>query len=324
MGNGRRRDFSLAEAQEIVRRIGPYSRRPAGLDAVSLCVGNFKGGVGKTTLAVAIAQGLTLHGHRVLVIDLDPQASSTTLFGYIPDAEVEEDQTVMPIIFGAAEDGGLGPADLSDTPAPSYWDGIDLIPSAPFLFGADYALPNRQVKEPNFEFWSVLDKALAPLRKKYDVIVIDTPPTLSYLAVAAFMASDGMVVPIPPETLDYASSTQFFGQFSELFSSLRGNRNFEKTFAFCKIVLSKVKNATPATAAVRLWIQQTYPGLVANAEIPATDLVSNASAEFKTIYDVSSYEGSAKTWQRALAAFDGLVDELEGAIQRTWQKRKEH
>jgi len=310
-GNGRTRVFTLEEAQQIVREIGPYKRKPVDAPAISICIGNFKGGVGKTTSAVAIAQSFTLHGHSVCLIDLDPQASSTTLMGYVPDAEVEENMTVMPVVYGDH-------TDLSYATVQSYWPGLDLIPSCPALFGADYYLPNKQSADPSFQFWKVLDDAMAPLREKYDVIIVDTPPTLSYLAIASFMATDGMVVPLPPETLDYASSTQFFRQFAELFRSLRESRSITKQFEFIKIVLSKVKQSAATTDVVRSWIRSTYPEILGQAEIPESDIVKNASAEFKTLYDLTSYDGSVKTYNRALEAFDAVVDELEQEVQATW------
>ncbi len=313
-GKGRTRKFTLVEAQDIFRRIGPYRARPPGAKGFVASVGNFKGGVGKTTTTIALAQGFTLRGHKVCLIDLDPQASTTTLCGYVPDAEVTEEMTVMPVVYGEQ-------ADLAYAPIPSYWHNIDLIPASPTLFGADYFLPNKQSQNPQFEFWKILDIAMEPLREKYDIIIIDTPPTLSYLAIAAFMATDGLIVPLPPETLDYASSTQYFRQFSELFKSMRDARSVGKEFEFISIVLSKVKSSVATTEAVKTWIMQTYPELVNQYEIPETDLVKNASAVFKTIYDLSSYEGSTKTFNRALEAFDSVVNEFESKIQNVWAYR---
>jgi len=311
-GSSRSREFSLAEAQEFVRTVGTYKPRPEGAKGIVICVGNFKGGVGKTTNSVALAQGLTLHGHKVLLMDLDPQASTTTLMGYVPDAEVTEEMTVMPAVYGEQPD-------LSYACIPSYWEGLDIIPSSPALFGADYYLPNKQAADPQYEFWRVLDSAMGPIRGKYDVIIIDTPPTLSYLAIGSFMATDGMIIPLPPETLDYASSTQFFRQFAELFKSLSEGRSVEKQFGFIKIVLSKVKPAAATTDVVKSWIQQTYPELLARSEVLESDLVMNASAEFKTIYDLHTYEGSMRTYNRAIDAFDSVVDEIESEIQNAWK-----
>ncbi len=314
-GNGRSRVFTLSEARAIVQQIGPVKRRPAGSPGIVICVGNFKGGVGKTTATVAAAQGFSLLGHSVCLVDLDPQASTTTLMGYVPDAEISEEMTVMPVVYGDE-------LDLSYAAVPSYWDGIDLIPSSPALFGADYFLPNKQAADPQFEFWKVLDTAMAPIREKYDIVIIDTPPTLSYLALASFMAADGMIIPLPPETLDYASSTQFFRQFAELFSSVRDSRSVTKQFEFIKIVLSKVKPSVTMTDVVRSWIKQTYPELLATSEIPDTDLVKNAYAEFKTIYDLETYDGSVRTYQRAIDAFNDVVAEIEQAVQTAWAYRE--
>lgn len=313
-GNGRSREYTIAEAQEVIRQIGTYQRRPAGALGAVVAVGNFKGGVGKTTNAVALAQGLTLHGHKVLLIDLDPQASSTTMMGYLPDAEVTEELTVMPVVYEEQPD-------LMYAIQETYWPNLDFIPSSPALFGADFYLPNKQSQDPSFEFWRILENALGPVREKYDAIVIDTPPTLSYLAIASFMACDGVMVPIPPETLDYASSTQFFRQFSELFRTMEeSERAVQKEFSFIKIFLSKVKETASTTNAVRGWIRSTYPELLAAAEVLESDVVKNASAQFKTIYDLGNYEGSVKTFQRALDAFDGVVDELEAELQTIWHQ----
>ncbi|MBR8427257.1 ParA family protein [Burkholderia cenocepacia] len=313
-GNGRNREFTLAEAQQFVRLAGPYRPRPAGAKGVAFAIGNFKGGVGKTTNSVAIAQGLTLHGHKVLLIDLDPQASSTTLMGYVPTPEVTQEMTVMPLVFEEEPD-------LSYAIINSYWDNLDFIPASTTLFGADFYLPSRQAKEPDFEFWSVLEKAMISLRDQYDVIVIDTPPSLAYLATSCFMSSDGLIVPLPPETLDYASCASFFRQFADLFQSLSDERSIQKEFAFISIFLSKVKPRVGSSDVVRSWIQQTYPELLGRAEIPDNDLVKNAAAEFKTVYDLTRHEGTgvgAQTFKNALEAFDLLINEIEGLVQGAW------
>src|SRR5674476_843329 len=98
--SGNRREFSLEEILPWVREYRAKQLRPKGAEAVCIAVANFKGGVGKTTTAMTLAQGLNLKGHRVLVIDCDPQGSLTTLFGILPDTEVDETQTILSVCLG--------------------------------------------------------------------------------------------------------------------------------------------------------------------------------------------------------------------------------
>ncbi|MBH9807654.1 chromosome partitioning protein, partial [Clostridioides difficile] len=72
-------------------------RKPEDPCAV-IAVQNFKGGVGKSTLSVHLAQYLAIQGYRVCLIDCDSQASSTTLFGYVPDLDLTENQTLYPFL----------------------------------------------------------------------------------------------------------------------------------------------------------------------------------------------------------------------------------
>ncbi len=180
---GNRRQFTLAEVRTWVREYRKDSLRPAGAEAVTVSIANFKGGVGKTTTAVTLAQGMSLLGHKVLVIDIDPQGSLTTLFGILPDSEVEEEDTILPLVMGAE-------TSIRYAIRPTYWDGIDLVPAAPLLFGAEFALPARQTKEEGFEFWNVLNYGIDDVRGDYDLIVIDTPPARSTEAPAAVEVAD--------------------------------------------------------------------------------------------------------------------------------------
>lgn len=120
-----RREWTLAEARECIKSFRVESLRDAAkAPGAVITVANFKGGVSKTTTAAALAQGLSLRGHKVLVIDCDPQGSLTTLFGVLPDTEVEETDTILPLCAGDAD--SVMPA-IQKT----YWDGIDLVAAAP-------------------------------------------------------------------------------------------------------------------------------------------------------------------------------------------------
>lgn len=311
--NGKRRVFSLEEARIWIKELSKIPRRPEGARAACLAVVNFKGGSGKTVTAFNLAQGLTLRGRRVLLVDLDPQGSATTLTGILPAAEVMEEHTVGPITYPPLEEA---PKDLRYAVQPTYWDGLDIIPAAPHLFNAEIFLPIHS-RDPDIHWWSLLDKALDPLRDEYDAIIFDTAPALSYLAVNAVVASDGLLMPIPPDNLDYASSVAFWTLLSETLGSLKHHRGFEKDFAFMRVLISRADATSIPATMVKNWIIKTYGPYVLTTEIPRSLVAGVGSVQFGTVFDISKYEGAAKTYSKIRDAYDTLVESIDQSIMST-------
>ncbi len=312
-GNGRRRIFSLAEARVWVHRLSKVTPRPPGARAASIGVVNFKGGSTKTTTAFNLAQGLTLRGRRVLLVDLDPQGSATTLTGMLPAAEVFEEHTVGLITYPPLSEA---PQDLRYAVQSTYWDGLDLIPAAPHLFNAEIFLPIHS-RDPDIAWWDILNRAIEPLRADYDVIIFDTAPALSYLAVNAVIASDGLLMPLPPDNLDYASSVAFWSLLSETLGALQRNKGFEKDFAFMRVLLSRVDSTSFSASVVRDWIIRTYGPYVLPVEIPKSPVSSVGALQFGTVYDIGRYEGAAKTYAKIRDAYDTFVEMIDQSIVTT-------
>lgn len=310
---GRKRLFTLPEARAWIKSYRKNSLRPDGAEAITISIANFKGGTTKTTTAMTLAQGLTLLGHRVLVIDADPQASLTTFFGVLPDVEISEDQTIFALIDGTQ-------TSIRPLIRETYWDGLDLVPAASSLFGAEFLLPARQQEQKDFEFWSVLDLGIYDVRADYDVIIIDTPPALSYVTINALMASNGIIMPLPPQTLDYASAGQFWSLFAELTSNLLVDRGTVKKFDFINILLSRVEG-TAAASMVREWITQTYGSKVLPLEIPRTATAALKSAEFGTVYDSEPADAKDRTFKRARDAYDLFVNHIDSSIRKAWDRQ---
>lgn len=312
---GNRREWTMKEARDWVRELRSSHMRPNEAVGTTVTVANFKGGVAKTTTAVTLAQGLSMRGHRVLLIDLDPQGSATTLFGVLPDAEVEDGDTTLPLFVGDEED-------VSYAIRPSYWPGIDLICASPLLFGAEFALPARQAKDPGFEFWRCLDRGLDQARLDYDVIVIDTPPSLSYVTINALMAADGVLMPLPPSALDFASSAQFWDLFSDLCNQLILSRGKNKVFEFIDVLLSRVESSDSASSVVRQWVMEGYGDKVLPIEIPKTSVAATASAEFGTVFDLPKGAMNSKTFGRARDAYERMCELLEQQIEAVWAAQR--
>tara|TARA_Y100001972_G_scaffold110557_1_gene142418 strand:+ start:278 stop:820 length:543 start_codon:yes stop_codon:yes gene_type:complete len=147
-----------------------------------------------------------------------------------------------------------------------------------------------------------------------------SPPFLSYVTINALWAANGIVVPVPPSGLDFASSAQVGALLADLGANLdcQTKHGARKNFDFLHVLLSRVDAADPAMPAVRQWIQATYGEYTLPVEIPKTSVTSNKAAEFATIYDVQKYEGSAKTYKRAADAYDAFVDLVEQSVVGAW------
>ncbi len=149
-----RREWSIDEVRTWVKAHKPERLRdPETAAGVVITVANFKGGATKTTTAAVLAQGLSLRGHKVLAIDCDPQGSLTTLFGMLPDIEVSEEDTILPLCHGDTDS-------IMGAVRPTYWSGIDIVCASPLLFGAEFVLPARQRADSSFAFWRVLNAGL--------------------------------------------------------------------------------------------------------------------------------------------------------------------
>jgi chromosome partitioning protein len=144
-----------------------------------ISIANFKGGVGKTTSTVNIGVALSEKGKRVLLIDLDPQFNLTQSLGFM--------QTEHPIYGSLRGEYPLMPIVVNEK--------LDIISSSLDLIKAEIELSSEFKRE------EILSRLIAPLKSKYDFILIDCPPSLGLLTINAFIASDEIYVPIEAEFL---------------------------------------------------------------------------------------------------------------------------
>lgn len=314
MEAGHRRKFTLEDARTWAQSTRSKFMRPANAEAITIAVANFKGGVTKTTTAVTLAQGLSLRGHKVLVIDVDPQGSMTTLFGLLPDVDVADEQTLLSLCYGSE-------VSIDYAIKQTYWSGIDIVPANLALYSAEFALPSRQKNEGSFEFWNVLNNGIDSARTNYDVIIIDTSPSLSYMTINALLAADGLIMPLPPSTLDFTSSGQFWNLFNDLTANLVTNRGKTKSFDFVDVLLARVDSNDASSSIVREWITAGYANMVLPVEIPKTSLTASASAEFGTVYDTDPSTINARTYRRAFDAYERVVELVEEQILTAWKRQ---
>ncbi|MBB5498735.1 ParA family protein [Paraburkholderia sp. MM5384-R2] len=311
------RSFSVEEAIAWVKaELKPTPRRGRGK---VITVANFKGGVTKTTTSTLLSQGLSMRrGRKVCHIDLDPQGSATTLYGYNPHAEINEEDTVIPLIQAYVDGTEF---DMRTLPVKTYWPNLDLIPASPQLFNAEFMLPARanMAKEGDLRFEQVLHRGLESLTEEYDYIIIDTAPTLSYLTINAVFAANGVIVPVVPDMLSFASMVQFWHLFSDLITGMEEFGDTEKKrFEFVDVLVTRVAPNKAATRVLQQWIANLYGSRVIPVEIPETDLARNTNLHFQTIYDIDKYEGGLETLRRIRNPIDQFVDFVDEKASASW------
>src|SRR5437763_15738608 len=153
-----------------------------------IALANQKGGVAETTTTLNLGVAFAERGYKVLLIDLDPQGNLTMSQGLTPDAI---ERSMYDVLVHR-----LPIEQVIETRE------VDVAVSSIDLAGADMALSSQIGRE------RALEKALAPVRDRYDFILIDTPPSLGLLTVNAFVAATGVIVPVPTEYLSLRGLVQ--------------------------------------------------------------------------------------------------------------------
>ncbi|MGN3962122.1 ParA family protein [Burkholderia gladioli] len=314
---GAPRTFSVEDAIAWVKAELKPTQRTG--QAKVIVVANFKGGVTKTTTSTLLAQGLSMRrGRKVLHIDLDPQGSATTLYGINPHAEIDSAQTIMPLVeaYLAGET-----FDMRTLPIQTYWPNVDIIPSASELFNAEFMLPARAAgSDEGVRFEQVLHNGIVQLKDDYDFIIIDTAPTLSYLTINAIFAADGVIVPVVPDMLSFASMVQFWHLFADLINGMQAfGDGRSKEFDFIDVLVTRM-TAKPAAQILRDWITQIYGSRVVPIEIPETDLARNTNMRFSTFYDLATNDVGAETLRRIRVPVDQLIDRIDDRVSAAWSR----
>jgi chromosome partitioning protein len=316
---GNRRTFSLEEVHEIQEKLfaagklskASYPRRMDNEKPVKISIFNLKGGVSKTTLAVNLAEGLACRGYRVLVLDVDPQASCSDMF------DVQADLDQLPSLYEVLRyqdvSSGEGPIPIVDAIQATYFPNIDLVPGSIGLTEFEYETSLAASK--GIPFYSRISDALNTIEDAYDVILFDTPPHMSFAVIAVLYASDGLLIPLSAGMLDVVSLVKFTDLASVTLDSIE-NVVPDKEFDFMRLVLTRYSPNDAAQLQLSSFLRATLGNRMLQTDFLSSTAIADAGNTMNPLLEVDPSSFNRKTYDRILESVQGIVHELEDEIMR--------
>lgn len=241
-----------------------------------IAVANQKGGVGKTTTAVSVAACLAAAGTRVLLFDLDPQANATSGVGV---EKIEGDSAYRVL---------LGEGALLEKIKPTNYERLEIIPSEVDLCGADVELARSE------NHLQRLGQALQPVRDsgRFDLILIDCPPSLGILTLNAFTASDGVLVPLQCEY--YA--LEGISMMNRILTQLR-DAGVNPRLEIIGVVMTMFDARTKLSNEVVSEVRNLLGDRVFETVIPRSTKLAEAPSFGKPIIHYDKYSASAAAYE---------------------------
>ena len=308
--SGRRVGYTLEEVNAMRAVFGtrPW-RNPT--DPVSIiAVQNFKGGVGKSTVSVHLAQYLAMHGYRVCLIDCDSQGSSTTMLGYIPDLDITEEDTLYPF-FRNAEMSSLAYA-VRET----HWNGLYLIPANLRLYSAEYELAAR-IAGTDGRLFNRLSDGIRSVAEHFDVIILDPPPALGTVSLSVMRAANSLLIPVPPTVVDFTSTTSFLAMLAESMGVL-AERGLPIDLNWIRFLATRADEQKSMQRELLQVMRNLFGDAMLRAVMRDSAEIDNASARMMSVYELDQPVTSRETYQRCINYLNAVNAEIETQIRLTW------
>lgn len=240
-----------------------------------IAVANQKGGVGKTTTSVATAVMLANRGIRVLLIDLDPQGNASSSLGVDKSSLVRTTYDLM-----------IGRAAALDAARPSGRDNLEIVATSSSLAAAEIELVDFPDREHQ------LLRALAGIEERFDLVVIDCPPSLGLLTVNAFTAAQSVLVPIQCEFLPLEG----LSQLQRTIGQVRQHLNPELTIT--GVLMTMYDARTRLSAQVVEEVRRFYPKELFATVIPRSIRLAEAPSYGLSIAEYDPKSNGAVAYER--------------------------
>lgn len=277
---------------------------------------NFKGGSSKTATVVTFGTRMALRGYRVLLIDADPQASLTTFFGYQPEIDFRKGGTLYDAI--RYNEGETSRLPITEVLRKTYFPNLDIIPGGIMLSEFETETPMALSRGEQPVFFNRIRDPLHQVEDNYDIVLIDCPPQLGYLTMAAICASTSLLMTITPERVDLASASQFLTMASGVLEVLHSNGGIGAYDNFAYL-LTRFDTSISTQQDLADWIRQLLGDSVIPSPFVKSSAVSEAGLSQKTIFEVDlAGTKNRKTYDRALKSVIAFSNDIEKLIQSAW------
>lgn len=322
-----RRTYSIEQVQELrdfLAKLRPddagrlLPKRRAGEKLQVIATSNFKGGSSKTTTSAHLAHFLGLQGYRVLCIDLDPQASMTSIFGIQPEFDIGSNETAYAALRYDEER-----RPLVDVIRSTYFPNVDLVPGNLELMDFEFDTPSYLAERNRDElglFFERLIRAIQSVEENYDIVILDTPPSLGYTTLAALYAATSLIVTVHPAMLDVASCNQFLIMISDLSDVLAqfGARFEHDHFKF---LMTRVNPNDGPQKFMSGVMRRLFGHDVLVAEALESTAIAGAAVAKKTLYELESGEVGRETLKRAIESADRVNFEILDLMHQVWGRK---
>ncbi len=238
-----------------------------------ISIANQKGGVGKTTTTISVASYLARFGHKVLLVDLDPQGNSTSGLAI-------NKQALKASIYNVLVDK----TPVAEVIIKTKIKNLDILPAKSELAAAEVEVSSTPGRE------KILKLALRHLQ--YDVIIIDCPPSLGLLTINAFVASDSVIIPVQSEY--YALEG-----LSELLDTIKRVRvGLNPRLDILGLVVTMHNRRTSLGEQVLEEIKKHFPSKIFDTVIPRNIRLAEAPSHGKPIYEYDRFSKGAQAYKK--------------------------
>lgn len=314
-----RRYYSARElwhAREILekssRKKGRYLPRRASDEKLQVWqLMNFKGGSSKSTTSIHLAHYFALRGYRVLVVDLDPQGSLTSMCGISPEIEFDGLSVYDAIRYD-------DPVSMADVVVPTYFPGLSIAPARLLL--SEFETESAVHSNPDQPFFTRIRNALTQVEDDFDLVLMDSPPQLGFLTIAGMAAASSLIVPLTPSMLDVSSTAQFL-ELAGAYMGVIEDAGATLQYDHFKFLITRDEPTDVPSQQLSSFMRALFQDRVMSATALKSTAIGDATMLKQSIYEVIRSEMTRATYDRAKSSMDAVGREVEMMIHQAWGRK---